>query len=190
MGDNDEMCEQCDDEIEDGESDDDEDDWWGHKDLDLFHEDTPTSTGARAPRNPPPSAPAPRAVPVARVPSSGQGVVGALARAIQHHEGWIPPSTGYPKGSRAFRNNNPGNLRYAGQPGATGRDSSGFAIFPDYPTGWDALLRDLRAKLGRNPSLTIRSLLNVYAPPSENDTGAYINAVADELGMSADAPLA
>ncbi len=41
-------------------------------------------------------------------------------------------------GSRSFRNNNPGNIKYgpfAASHGAIGQDSGGFAVFPDYATG-------------------------------------------------------
>lgn len=120
---------------------------------------------------------------------TGKGIIQALALAIQHHEGFFPPSASYPRGSKSFRNNNPGNLRYVGQVGSKGQDSTGFAVFPDYQSGFTALLRDIDIKLKRSGDMTITQLLNVYAPPSENDTGAYIDAVAAELGIDKDKPI-
>ena len=50
--------------------------------------------------------------------------------------------TGYTEvhvgGTRSWRNNNPGNLRYTNwtkNHGAIGKDGDGFAIFPDVETG-------------------------------------------------------
>src|SRR6185436_6029946 len=53
-------------------------------------------------------------------------------------------------GSTAWRNNNPGNLRYrtsaiARTRGAISIDRRGFAIFPSEAAGWDALTAFLRA---------------------------------------------
>ncbi|MCL2439388.1 MAG: hypothetical protein FWD15_02635 [Alphaproteobacteria bacterium] len=53
------------------------------------------------------------------------------------------------EGTRAWRNNNPGNLRdysFARNQGAIGRaggetdEAPAFAIFPDMETGWDAMV--------------------------------------------------
>jgi hypothetical protein len=41
-------------------------------------------------------------------------------------------------------------------------------------------------KKGKN---TLRTLINEYAPPSENDTTAYINAVSKQTGIAADAKI-
>jgi len=57
-----------------------------------------------------------------------------LANAIADFEGWNTKDD-----NPAKRNNNPGNLRYAGQTNATGQDENGFAIFPDPATGFEAL---------------------------------------------------
>lgn len=62
--------------------------------------------------------------------------------AIQTHEGWSEPSTKYPTGTRSYRNNNPGNIKYgsfAQSCGAIGKDDKGFAKFPDYLDGFNAL---------------------------------------------------
>ena len=98
----------------------------------------------------------------------------ALASAIQNHEGYFP-------GSRSYRNNNPGNLRYAGQAGTTGQDSSGFAVFATFSDGWNALIRQIGLDQSRNPDWTLTDFLNSYAPATENDVGAYVASVVDSL---------
>jgi hypothetical protein len=91
-------------------------------------------------------------------------------------------------GPRGIRNNNPGNLR-TGPGGSFGRyDTPG--------AGLSALARQLRlyfnggsAAAGHRKLQTIREILGRYAPPNENNTGAYINAVAKQMGVGADARL-
>jgi hypothetical protein len=87
----------------------------------------------------------------------------------------------------AMRLNNPGNLRYIGQKGATS-DNSGFAKFSSPQAGFQALVDDLNAKkdpYGRlNSNSTLADLINVYAPPSENATSTYIKQIASWLGVS------
>lgn len=101
--------------------------------------------------------------------------------AIKKHEGYFA-------GSRSFRNNNIGNLRYVGQKTAIGKDKEGFCIFPDYETGYNELKNMLlRACLGNSrvysPEDTILSFYEKYAPSFENDTNAYAVYVAKQLGV-------
>lgn len=86
------------------------------------------------------------------------------------------------------RNNNPGNIRYAGQASATGADSRGFAIFPNLATGIREANRqlDLYASRGTN---TIAKIVKAWAPPNENDTAAYIARVAAAVGKGANEEL-
>ena len=86
-------------------------------------------------------------------------------------------------GSRAWRNNNPGNLvrgPFAQGHGAIGSDAR-FAVFPDEETGMDALVALLQTNTYQN--LTIREAMNHYAPPSENDTNAYVNIIRRQTGL-------
>jgi hypothetical protein len=99
----------------------------------------------------------------------------ATADAIMSFEGWKV-------GSRSYENRNPGNLRL---PGRTA-DEKGYTIFPDLPTGYAALLRELQSKFvgnnshGIGPSSTLLALFNIYAPPSDsNPTNAYAEFVAE-----------
>ena len=88
---------------------------------------------------------------------------------------------------RGIRNNNPGNLNYVGQAGATkeGGANGRFAVFGSMQEGVAALVKQigLYVKRGRN---TIRKILEVYAPPGENDTNAYIAAVSKALSIGPD----
>jgi hypothetical protein len=89
--------------------------------------------------------------------------------------------------TRGFRNNNPGNLKY-GTPwkGVVGVDPKGFAIFDTMENGVRALGKDLTAKQNRGLN-TIREIIYVYAPPSDNNpTPSYVNKVAEWVGIGPD----
>lgn len=114
--------------------------------------------------------------------SYDQAALTQLALAIQQQEG-------YYAGSLAYRNNNPGNLMYAGQAGATGKDGSGFAVFPDYQTGFDALLRQIQLDAGRGD--TFYSFTADYAPASDgNNPTAYAQFLASQMGVDPNSTLA
>ena len=73
----------------------------------------------------------------------------------------------YSKGTWTWRNNNPGNLvpgdisKRNNQIGVAG----GFAVFPDYETGHNALLDCLHTTYGDK---SIDQLIDGYAPPEDN----------------------
>jgi len=86
----------------------------------------------------------------------------------------------------AAKNSNPGNLRFAGQKGATA-GSGGFASFESVDQGIVALAKDINGKL-TGKSIhgkldTVESLISKYAPPNENDTKAYVEKVSKFLGV-------
>ena len=114
--------------------------------------------------------------------------------AIIKHEGWFPanPKTGY-KGSRSWRNNNPGNLRSSKF--AIGTDG-GYAKFKTAEEGKMALRWDLTQKAkgetvtGLTGSSTIEDLINVYAPASDkNNVEAYIKSIEYQTGLERDTKL-
>lgn len=114
--------------------------------------------------------------------------IGDLAQGIARFEGFQV------SGSRAQRNNNPGNLR-AG-PGQVGTDAGGYAIFPDLETGWAALDNQIQLNLTRYPTLTLREFFGGgagypgYAPAADqNNPGQYADTVAGWLGISPDVAL-
>src|ERR1051325_1140718 len=85
--------------------------------------------------------------------------------------------------NRGIRNNNPGNLRPTG---ATWQGQTAvvdnFMVFQDMFYGCRALGTDLSNKFFRGLN-TVTKIINVYAPPMENNTIAYINAVAKSIGV-------
>lgn len=106
--------------------------------------------------------------------------INSWAEAIKEYEGWF-------KGSRSYRNNNPGNLKYAEQVGTTGKDPAGFAIFKDYAAGFAALIHQLRiAAEGKskvyNKKMSLLEFFKVYAPSHDNnDPNAYALFVAQRI---------
>jgi hypothetical protein len=105
-----------------------------------------------------------------------------VANLIQTVEGWFP-------GSVSQQNNNPGNLMYAGQPGAIGQSSSGFAIFDSVSDGYQALLNQIALDASRGE--TILEFANKYAPAQDgNDPTSYAAQIAAATGLSVNDPLA
>lgn len=92
---------------------------------------------------------------------------------------------------RGLRNNNPGNLRWSAAnnwTGQTGHDAAGYAIFSEARWGVRALARNLRSYSNRGLR-SVRAIIERWAPASENDTAAYVAAVARALRVSPDLPL-
>lgn len=81
----------------------------------------------------------------------------------------------------AIANNNPFNLRYAGQNGAT-QGKSGFASFPTPEAGVQAGYNQI--KLDASRGLTLAQFISKYAPPSENDTQQYIKQISAATSAS------
>ena len=92
--------------------------------------------------------------------------------------------------TRAERNNNPGNLNYAGQTGAVLEDGSNarFAKFGSTAEGVSALAKQLQ-RYGERGLDTVSKIINKYAPSSENDTKAYVEVLSKRLGVSGDQKL-
>lgn len=87
-------------------------------------------------------------------------------------------------GTRAWRNMNPGNIRYSEfsrNAGAIGQ-AGGFAVFPDEETGTRAISSLLRGQSYNN--LTIARAITRYAPPSENNTAAYHRRIQQITGLN------
>jgi hypothetical protein len=116
------------------------------------------------------------------------GAFDAIDAAIQQTEGWFP-------GSISYRLNNPGNLLYAGQPGATPHPittSNGvvhvFAEFPTYEAGYAALDRQVALDASRGE--TIAQFTKKIAPASDaNDPTSYAAILARAAGLSVNDPL-
>lgn len=97
--------------------------------------------------------------------------------------------------SRAWRARNPGNLRppktwtAEGMIGVDDRPGGPFCIFATEAHGWQALATRI-LQLHRSGTRTVRSIIGVWAPPSENRTDVYVAGVAAKLGVSPDKPIA
>lgn len=97
-------------------------------------------------------------------------------------------SVSIPKTSRlSFVNNNPGNLRFAGQEGAT-EGEGGFAKFATADAGVKALENQI--KLDAKRGHTLESFVYKYAPPSENDTKKYLADIETATSSTAETPIA
>jgi uncharacterized protein (TIGR02594 family) len=88
-------------------------------------------------------------------------------------------------GSRAWRNNNPGNIEkgsFADEHDAIGGDSR-FAIFPDEATGLRAVVALLKTPAYQKHDLA--GAINRYAPPTENNTKGYVAFVVAQTKLKA-----
>lgn len=91
---------------------------------------------------------------------------------------------------RGIRNNNPGNIRHgANWQGLNpkGRDiDSAFCVFTAPIYGIRALAKVLINYKKIHGLNTVRTIVSRYAPPNENQTTAYIQSVAKQLGVYPD----
>ncbi|WJV61055.1 lytic transglycosylase catalytic [Pectobacteriaceae bacterium C52] len=101
-----------------------------------------------------------------------------------------------PGNERGIRNNNPGNIEFAGQAGAT--SDGRFAQFRTPLEGLRAMSRQLLryydGKTTGKPLHTVSDIVSTWAPPTkdgkiENDTLAYIAHISQMLGVSPDAQI-
>lgn len=83
-----------------------------------------------------------------------------------------------------IQNNNPGNLIDDGikWQGLTPTNDR-FCHFSSARWGIRALYIDLHYSYLYHKTCTIAALITRYAPPSENDTGAYVDAVANAVAL-------
>ncbi len=119
-------------------------------------------------------------------PVSATGAARGSGVVVTNSDNSVETRTG---GTRAWRNNNPGNIRggtYANNHGAIG-SAGGFAVFPDEATGATALRELLCTE--RYQNMTISEAINTYAPPSENDTAGYQAAIERGTGLPGTTPM-
>ena len=124
-----------------------------------------------------------------------------LAKIIGTKEGWVANANAG-KGSRSYRNNNPGNLMYQDSfktiDRKVVRETNGkFAKFSSPVLGAKALIvmkikkwaaggmpststnLNMKPKYVKGEKPTIKQFMYTYAPPSENNTENYIKTVID-----------
>lgn len=132
--------------------------------------------------------------PVTNFLNSGAGTDTTTEWGKQLHD-WIfektgiqlPRGDGYKSAPRGIRNNNPGNLNYAGQQGATmeGGEGGRFAVFESMQHGVAALYKQLQLYFKRGIN-TLSSIVKTYAPASDNNNvDAYISALTKATGKGA-----
>lgn len=91
-------------------------------------------------------------------------------------------------GPRGIRNNNPGNIRrsatiWQGQAPADQQTDPAFIIFLSPEYGIRAMAKVLATYRNTYGLRTVADIINRWAPPGENNTAAYIAAVAGALGV-------
>jgi hypothetical protein len=91
---------------------------------------------------------------------------------------------------RGIINNNPGNIRvgpaaWQGKIPVEKNTDKVFEQFTSMAYGVRALMKNLQGYFSSGKN-TIRKIINTWAPPSENDTGAYVNTVSKITGLGAD----
>lgn len=91
-----------------------------------------------------------------------------------------------------MRRNNPGNLRplngkelWEGEIRPGGKRPA-FSIFQNMAYGLRGMITDVTGKIVNKKLNTLRKLINVYAPPFENNTRIYIDTVARATGLKPD----
>lgn len=92
------------------------------------------------------------------------------------------------KTSRGIRNNNPGNIRKSQDPWqglAESQPDKEFFTFKSPTWGIRALARVLIAYQDKHDLCTINGIISRWAPPVENNTKAYVQAVAKSTGFDA-----
>lgn len=93
-------------------------------------------------------------------------------------------------GTRGIRNHNPGNIdRNATRWQGMADDQSGdprFIVFKAPEWGIRAIARLLLTYQNQHKLRTIRKIINRWAPPVENDTEAYVQVVAEKVGVDPD----
>ncbi|SDF04762.1 hypothetical protein [Rhodospira trueperi] len=100
-----------------------------------------------------------------------------------------------PSAPRGIRNHNPGNIergeKWQGRAALADmtpdqRAETRFAVFKAPEWGIRAIARVLITYQDRHGIRTVRGMIGRWAPAAENNTAAYVRAVADRLGVAYD----
>jgi len=119
------------------------------------------------------------------IDGAGSGSAG-FGTAATEDRGWNPLAAS--SAPRGMRNNNPGNLNFVGQEGATLEPGGRFAQFRSIVDGLRALDRQLGLYSMRGKK-TIAEIISTYAPSNENNTAAYISSVSRSMLADPNQPL-
>lgn len=94
--------------------------------------------------------------------------------------------------TRGFRNNNPLNMRHDNdrwQGEVVPSQDAAFKQFETMAWGYRAAFKLLHNYEKYNGCRILSDFISRWAPPSENDTAAYISTVAARAGLSASSPV-
>jgi len=105
--------------------------------------------------------------------------VSKMAILMSHMEGFGVP------GSIPTVRNNPLDLRHGPNASHPPDDPDGIGYYDSPELGWQDGERQLRLYADRR--LTVSQAINEFAPPSENNTQAYLDYVCEGLGCTSDA---
>jgi hypothetical protein len=100
-----------------------------------------------------------------------------------------PPGTPGAGATIGQRQNNPGNLTFAGQPGASPGQGNRFAAFPDMPTGVAATANQLALYQEQHGINTVRGAVTRWVSDPNADLTSYTADVAKALGVGPDDPI-
>lgn len=107
----------------------------------------------------------------------------SLTNAIMTMEGSNNPNSVNQHMISTYGLYDPGHLVYAGQVGATPVKigSTVWAGFSTLEDGIQAIKNQITLDASRGN--TLETFIGKYAPPSQNDTGSYLNYVSSQLGV-------
>lgn len=111
--------------------------------------------------------------PVVSAPATGQGALIGVGKGV----------------ALGMRQNNPGNLEFAGQPGASRGNGNRFASFPDMPTGVAATANQLALYQEQHGINTVRDAVTRWVSDPKADLNSYIAHVSAAIGVAPDAKI-
>jgi hypothetical protein len=101
-----------------------------------------------------------------------------LAQLIAQEEGYGIP------GDVPTRDNNPGDLRHSPHSFHPASDPDGIGAIDSVADGWADLERQLQLYAERG--LTLQQAIYEFAPPTENNSAAYLQFICNGLGCAPD----
>ncbi|MGI9273851.1 MAG: structural protein [Endozoicomonas sp.] len=89
---------------------------------------------------------------------------------------------------RGWRNHNPGSIRHGNiwHGLRTVQTDDDFCQFISPEFGIRAMSRTLNTYYSKHGLRTLREIINRWAPPSENETDAYVRSVCQRVGLAED----
>lgn len=92
--------------------------------------------------------------------------------------------------TRQYINRNPLNIRYSEKNkwfGQVGCDERGFVKFNSFSTCYRAAMMILRS-YRKQRAVTLQDIIYKWAPPTENNTSAYVNSICKMIGTRTSEP--